>query len=163
MDRCSLCRFYHQIKPGSPRSLGNGECRYRPPVVPTGSHDRFHADFAIFPVVLENDWCGEFAPRVAQVAVNRVDQANRASMRLRNRTRQSRTSGPSRASAKVAENRGRPGKIRYSGPNETFPRAAGTAARLGRVSFDCPNARGPKDSDELAGVRRDQNCQPVPQ
>ena len=78
MDRCSLCRFYHQIKPGSPRSLGNGECRYRPPVVPTGSHDRFHADFAIFPVVLENDWCGEFGPRVAQVAVSLVDQANTA-------------------------------------------------------------------------------------
>ncbi len=64
MFRCQSCRFYcvEQNREGA------GLCRRRPPVVPTRMGDRFSNDSAIFPVVFDDDWCGEFEPRTASLS-----------------------------------------------------------------------------------------------
>ena len=79
---CTECKFYQPLeswqRPYLPVNVRFGECRRSPPVASRQPDDRDHQYQASFPTVQANDWCGEFAPRVAQVAVSRVDQANTA-------------------------------------------------------------------------------------
>ena len=78
MPQCLNCQFYRQDKITTERNTGSGECRKRPPIVPRDSHDRFYPNFAIFPTVFENGWCGEFTPQRNASAVRRDMEANAA-------------------------------------------------------------------------------------
>jgi|GEM_PF-3625373 len=39
-----------------------GQCRRHPPVTDHGQRDS-EVNYAVFPIVFADDWCGEFAPR----------------------------------------------------------------------------------------------------
>jgi hypothetical protein len=78
MPQCSSCHFYRVLTQSTNHSLGTGECRRRPPISPPGSDNRFHPDVAIFPMVLETDWCGEFTTCTDALPSCCVDQANAA-------------------------------------------------------------------------------------
>ncbi len=79
---CNECRFYHLLAPWLRSHLPGGErfgeCRRNPPVLSHWTDQRPDRVPAVFPTVKARDWCGEFAPRLAQVGVTRHDEANAA-------------------------------------------------------------------------------------
>ncbi|WP_145171203.1 hypothetical protein [Rubripirellula lacrimiformis] len=77
MDQCSRCRFFRPVHSAFQESAG-GECRRHPPATPKNSQRRARPDIAIFPAVMETDWCGEFVPRRDTSAHRRNIEANAA-------------------------------------------------------------------------------------
>ena len=55
MTTCKDCKFYKELEPLETGVIG--ECRRNPP----------HADLS-FPMVDDDDWCGEFAPIESEAA-----------------------------------------------------------------------------------------------
>lgn len=78
MDQCSSCRFFERRTFTTRITIGGRECRRRPPVPPFNSQDQDYPDFGVFPSVMEDDWCGEFAPRRNTPAHRRDIEANAA-------------------------------------------------------------------------------------
>ena len=78
MDQCSSCRFFERRTFRTRATIGGGECRRRPPSVSTRLQGDECSEFGVFPGVMENDWCGEFAPQTATMPPRREDQANAA-------------------------------------------------------------------------------------
>lgn len=63
MFQCQACRFFRREEDRK----ATGLCRRHPPIVPQGLGDRFHPDLAIFPIVFDTDWCGEFEPQAPRL------------------------------------------------------------------------------------------------
>lgn len=65
---CWNCRFFatsiamDRFQPPEQESQ-EGECRRHPPVTDHGQRDT-DVNYAVFPIVFADDWCGEFAPRM---------------------------------------------------------------------------------------------------
>ncbi len=75
---CSECNFYQPVTAPVclPRSQRFGECRRHPPKnVGTPLH-RENQTHAVFPIVSEDDWCGEFVEWPAPLGQERDDEAN---------------------------------------------------------------------------------------
>lgn len=64
---CWDCRFFETVTPmdrGQPpeHECQEGQCRRHPPVTDHGQRDS-EVNYAVFPIVFADDWCGEFVPR----------------------------------------------------------------------------------------------------
>ena len=79
---CWDCRFFDtapRLNRDQPpeEECQQGECRRHPPV--TDHHNRdASVNYAVFPIVIACDWCGEFRPRAARVGHGHEDEANAA-------------------------------------------------------------------------------------
>ena len=60
--RCDECRYFEPTFNHQGRLTDRGECRRRPPAMVGLSSEAFIAD-GHFPLVNDNDWCGEFASK----------------------------------------------------------------------------------------------------
>ncbi|MCA9214267.1 MAG: hypothetical protein KDB27_14445 [Planctomycetales bacterium] len=77
---CSECNFFQPVTAPVclPRSQRFGECRRHPPKnVGTPLH-RENQTHAVFPIVSEDDWCGEFVEWPAPLGERATNQANAA-------------------------------------------------------------------------------------
>ncbi len=77
---CWDCRFFAPpvgvdriVQPSD--ECAAGDCRRLPPVIDHDQRDA-SANWAVFPLVMACDWCGEFAPRRAPLGHTREDEAN---------------------------------------------------------------------------------------
>ncbi|WP_442511621.1 hypothetical protein SH528x_003303 [Novipirellula sp. SH528] len=77
---CDECNFYQPVSTTMclPRSQRFGECRRKPPRVVDAPSHREHQTLAVFPVVSENDWCGEFVEWPAPLGQRATHVANAA-------------------------------------------------------------------------------------
>lgn len=77
---CWECRFFEPqdgvdlSAPPEDECLA-GDCRRLQPVVDHDQRDA-NANWAVFPLVMACDWCGEFVPRTAPLGQVGVDEAN---------------------------------------------------------------------------------------
>ena len=55
----------------------SGDCRRHPPIIDLTNRDA-SVNYAVFPIVIACDWCGEFAPRRAPSTHRREAEANAA-------------------------------------------------------------------------------------
>ena len=82
IQSCWECRFF-EPSVGVDRDLppadecSAGDCRRHPPVTDHDQRDA-SANWAVFPLVMACDWCGEFASRPTTSAQRRDDEANTA-------------------------------------------------------------------------------------
>jgi hypothetical protein len=79
---CWECRFFappvgvdRDVQPTD--DCAAGDCRRHPPVIDHDHRDA-SANWAVFPLVMACDWCGEFDPRRAPLAHTRDDEASAA-------------------------------------------------------------------------------------
>jgi hypothetical protein len=79
---CWDCRFFDppsgndRDQPPEDDCL-NGECRRHPPTIDHARRD-VAVNYAMFPIVIACDWCGDFQPRRPTLPTCCVDQANAA-------------------------------------------------------------------------------------
>lgn len=62
IGECKGCRYF---KPNQKQQGREGECRRYAPRPHADSDDLLGTFFVAFPVVFDDDWCGEFAERDA--------------------------------------------------------------------------------------------------
>ena len=77
---CSECNFFQPVTTPVclPRSQRFGECRRHPPKNVGAPLHRENQTHAVFPIVSEDDWCGEFVEWPAPLGERATDQANTA-------------------------------------------------------------------------------------
>lgn len=79
---CWDCRFFdtslllNRDQPPE-EECEQGECRRYPPVIDLANREA-SVNYALYPIVIACDWCGEFRPRAARVGQCREDDANSA-------------------------------------------------------------------------------------
>ena len=77
---CTDCNFYQPIRTAVRLPVNGhfGECRRSPPRVVDAPSSRHAQTLAVFPVVSETDWCGEFVSWPAPLGSRAEDEANAA-------------------------------------------------------------------------------------
>lgn len=77
---CNDCIFFQPVRVPMSRPEDNylGECRRHPPRNAKSRNGRHVFDLALFPLVDNTDWCGEFASRTERERQRRNDKANAA-------------------------------------------------------------------------------------
>lgn len=136
---CWDCRFFEPpigVDRDQPpaEECQRGECMRLPPVIDHGNRDA-DVNYAVFPIVIACDWCGEFQPRAATLPACRSDDANAAFAQPRTTTRRTLPWGPVGAGATVCPNDRPPAAFRYFTAIQTPTRAHGTTALIERVCF----------------------------
>ena len=79
---CWDCRFFEPpigVDRDQPpaEECQRGECTRLPPVIDHGNRNA-DVNYAVFPIVIACDWCGEFRPRAARVGQRCEGEANAA-------------------------------------------------------------------------------------